>query len=93
MRCWRGRPKALDAYRPYAYTVYMPTDTPYDTRIRAYRRQAAADALGVSATQVDRLVLSGRLQVAPVDVIGGPDLIDADSLHALLAERGRPIPD
>ncbi len=61
--------------------------------IRAYSRQAAADALGVSATQVDRLVLAGRLRHAPVDVVGGANLIDAESLHAELRRRGLPVPE
>lgn len=71
--------------------MYSQNDTQIK-RIRAYRRQAAADALKLSATQVDRLVKAGRIATAPVDVIDGPDLIDAESLHAELRRRGLPVP-
>lgn len=60
--------------------------------VRPYTKSLAAELLGVSVKQVERLMEDGPLRKSTTRVNGGPEYVDGASLHAELARRGKPIP-
>ena len=60
---------------------------------RAITITRAAQALGLTRTQVGRLVAAGRLRRAPHTIIGAPPAVTLASLRAELRRRGRELTD
>lgn len=91
-RCWRKRRKALDLPAPRRYNGTVSTQHS-PKQVPDYTLAEAARALGISKTQTKRLrAPGGPLLPQTKPIRGRVCLIDGASLHALLAERGRPIP-
>lgn len=60
---------------------------------QAYSRTSAARLLGVSLTQVRRLIADGALRTSDIRIIGCAEPVTPDSLYALLNKRGLPLPE
>jgi hypothetical protein len=60
---------------------------------QAYTKTSASKLLGVSLTQVRRLIADGALQTSDIRIVGCADTVTPDSLYALLSKRGLPLPE